>query len=443
MKLFLVFMAVLVFIFGCTQTQVQNQAENTMPIQENNFEVKEPEPPVDQTQNIPNSAESQTQEEVGGSTQPVYKPQYNYGYGNSNQRDLGVYSRQTFELVSEVERAQLPDCDETFFSYAPSPVEDIMAIEPIGSVTPPEHALASSSTDTYVAVAMQNASEELFDLVAPADIWITFIQPRFGVTQDPQDHVIHFALCKEVFGIFDHVKQFSPKMLEIIEKTNCPHGGTPGSYQCPVMVLEKVNAGEVLGKVGRLQGNYNFGTWDLRVLHKYPTPQKYGVRSIHSTCPLDYYKEPLKNQLYALLDGDFGDCGTVDSYVKDSLRGEWFFENATNKMAFDWFKQLYFGPSNKFSSKQVISVGGVISEPLKWVIEPQNSGKVNRNFSYILAGGEIFCFENTQLNQEIGEKGETGRILAQVISDNELKAEFQKGTCVEPFAFKEPKTFNR
>ena len=358
----------------------------------------------------------------------------NTGFGQQQE------FRTTYEFPTDRERALLPDCKEVLFTNEPVPMGKIVSIEPIGSVNPPEHALASSSTDTYIAVSEQGKTTETVPLYAPGNIWITFVQKKNNATMDPEDYVMHYAMCKDVFGVVDHLKGLSPDMEKLIENYKCPYGGTPGDNRCPVEVLEPVKAGTEIGRVGRLQGNFNFGTWDLRVNHEYPTPEKYGVRSLHSSCPFDYYAEPLKSQLEDKLISKR--CGTVDTYVKDTLQGEWFYGNATNRMGGDWFYQLFFGPSNIFSDVQVISVGGVISEPLKWHITPKNDGKINRNFSQVKAGSGIYCYEpeSKYINYE---KGPRGKILVEVLSNSEIKAEFQQGSCGGTFAFKEPKTFGR
>lgn len=346
--------------------------------------------------------------------------------------------RQTYELITQEERSRLPECGKVLFTKEPVPLDKIVSIEPIGSTSPPEHALASSSTDTYIAVKGQGTTQTA-ELVAPGDMWITAIMPRYGVTQDPQDHVIHYAMCKDVFGIVDHVKGFSPEMEKLISEYKCPYGGTPGDNRCPILLLEPVKAGTRLGEVGRLQGNFNFGTWDLRTEHKYPSPKKYGPRSLHSSCPFDYYAEPLKGKLTKFLEG--GKCGTVQTYVKGTLQGEWFFDNVDNRTAGSWFKQIFFGPSNRFSEKEEVSVGGVISQPLKWVFTPKSEGKINRKLSDVKAGSGIYCYESGgNFNYDRGPKG---RILVQVLSDKEMKAEYSAGSCTEPFEFEKPFTFNR
>ncbi|MBI4018326.1 MAG: hypothetical protein HY368_01845, partial [Candidatus Aenigmarchaeota archaeon] len=290
--------------------------------------------------------------------------------------------RSTYEMLTEKERALLPECSDGMLTLPPVDLGRITAIEPIGSSNPPEHTLASSSTDTYIAVDTQN-TENTVPLYAPGKIWITVIQPRYGVTQDPEDHVIHYALCRDVFGIVDHVKSFSPEMMKIVENYKCPYGGTPGDGRCPILLLEPVEAGTKLGEVGRKQGNFNFGTWDLRHTNNFVNPARYGVRSLHSTCPFDYYSSPLREQLTSLLDREDRDCGTVEYDVLGTLQGEWFYNNATNRMRGDWFNQLFLGYSNKFPEAAVISVGGVISEPIKIMFVPERSGTRNAGFETV------------------------------------------------------------
>ncbi|MBI4018858.1 MAG: hypothetical protein HY364_01225 [Candidatus Aenigmarchaeota archaeon] len=350
--------------------------------------------------------------------------------------------RPSYEILTSSEKALLPDCDDVFFTRSPVDIEEITTIEPIGSTSPPEHAAASSSTDTYIAVDTQG-TEKTVSLYAPGDIWITLIQPRYGVTSDPEDHVIHYALCKDVFGIVDHVKSFSPEMRDLIRNYECKYGGTPGDNQCPILLLKPVKAGTVLGTVGRMQGNFNFGTWDLRHNNNFINPQRYGIKSLHSTCPFDYYSSPVKEQLTALIERQDKNCGTVMHDIFGTPQGEWFHGDSGNRMHGDWVNHLYLGYDNRFPEAAVISVGGVISEPLKWMFVPESTGTRNVGFQHI-THGNIFCYENDRNGLYWNyEKGPTGKILIQLVDPYTLNIEHQSGTCSGTYSFVSPSVYNR
>ncbi|TAL47300.1 hypothetical protein EPN87_03285 [archaeon] len=353
-------------------------------------------------------------------------------------------NRVSYEVVTEKERATLPECADTFFTQSPVDIKDITSIEPIGSTSPPEHALASSSTDVYIAVDTQG-TEKTVPLYAPADIWITSIQPRYNITSDPEDHVIQYAFCRDVFGIVDHVKSFSAEMKEIVDNYQCKYGGKPGDQNCPILLLKPVKAGTLLGTVGRMQGNFNFGTWDLRHNNSFINTSRYEFRSLHSTCPFNYYPSPLKEQMTSLLGRADKNCGTVEYDIAGTAQGEWFYGNAGNKMHGDWFNHLFLGYHNTLPEAAVISVGGVISAPLKWVFLPQTSGTKNVGFQYV-TDNKVYCYENNGSREGIYwnyEKGPTGRILIQLVDSNNLKAEYQPGTCDGGYSFANPRVYQR
>ncbi|MDP2593767.1 MAG: hypothetical protein Q8P36_00285 [bacterium] len=366
------------------------------------------------------------------STQPV-----NTGYSYSTQRP-------GWEILTEKEKAQLPACGSVLMTVPPVPLSAITSIEPIGSANPPEHTLASISSDTYIAVEGQGTTATT-PLVAPGDMWIILIQPRYGVTQDPEDHVIKYAFCKDVYGVVDHVKSFSPEMQKLVAAYQCQYGGTPGDSQCPIMLLEPVKAGTPLGTVGRMQGNFNFGTWDLRVTNNFVNPSRHGLLTKHSTCPFDYFAAPLKTALMAKLDGP--SCGSVEHDVLGTLAGDWFIGDASPTRHADWGKLLHFGTDNRFADQSVISASGIfISQPTKWVFPAATSGTVDRRFKDVTADGTMYCYDNNGNHPyKSYEKGvRSGKILARLTSKSELKVEHQEGECQGGnWTFKNPTVYIR
>src|SRR3989344_3044759 len=298
------------------------------------------------------------------------------GYSYASQERSG------WEILTEKEKAQLPACGSTLMTTSPVPLSSITSIEPIGSANPPEHTLASISSAPHIAVQGQGTTATT-PLVAPGDICIIFIQPRYGVTQDPEDHVIKYALCRDVYGVIDHVKSFSPEMKSIVDAYQCRRAGAkPGDNECPIILLEPVKAGTPLGTVGRMQGNFNFGTWDLRVTHDFVSPSRHGFLTKHATCPFDYFAASLKAELMAKIDGP--SCGSVEHDVPGTLAGDWFIGNASPTRHADWSKLLYFGASNRFADQSVISASGIfVSQPTKWVFPAVSAGAVDPKLKHI------------------------------------------------------------
>jgi len=367
--------------------------------------------------------------------------------GDNQSQYGGSENRSGWEILTEKERASLPDCKGVLMTVPPVPMESITVIEPIGSSNPPEHTLGSISSDTYIAVQGQGTTA-MTPLVAPGDMWIIMINPRYGVTQDPEDHVIKYAFCKDVYGVVDHVKSLSPEMRALVDAHPCPYGyGSSGSNSCPSLLLAPVKAGTPLGTVGRLQGNFNFGTWDLRVTHSFANPARHGFLTKHSTCPFDYFSPALKDALMQKLERTAGGaCGSVAYDVPATLAGDWFIGDASPTRPADWGKLLYFGPSSRHQGVSIISISGIIvSVPTKWVFETVSSGNTNRKFDQVVPGA-VYCYDNDGSHPYRNyEKGTaTGRILVELTSATELEIEYQGGMCRDgTWEFKSPTTYIR
>ncbi|HEY4521901.1 MAG TPA: hypothetical protein VJH05_02050 [Candidatus Paceibacterota bacterium] len=354
-------------------------------------------------------------------------------------------NRKGYEILTESERARLPECADILMKEPPVPLSSVVSIEPIGSANPPEHTLASISSDTYIGVVGQGSTKTT-PLVAPGDMWIIFIQPRTGVTQDPEDHVIKYAFCKDVYGVVDHVKSFSPEIKKLIDEYKCQYGGVPGDNRCPITLLQYVKAGTPLGSVGRMQGNFNFGTWDLRTSHFFANPSRHGHLTKYSTCPFDYYDKPLRDLLLEKLETTVqGKCGSVEHDVAGTLAGDWFIGNATPMRPSDWGKLLYFGPHNRFPDQSVISVGGIIvPEATKWTFKTRISGTINARFEDVKPG-KIYCYEHENSQYSWVEKGVTsGRFLVELTTSQKINIEHQMDSCQNSdWIFKKPTEYIR
>ncbi len=352
-------------------------------------------------------------------------------------------ARPGFDILTKTERDSLPECTDTLLTVPPVALNSITNIEPIGNANPPEHTLASISTDTYVSVERGSQTP----LVAPGDLWIIGIQPRYGVTDDPEDHVIRYAFCKDVYGVVDHVKSFSKEIEAIVDGYACSASNAkPGDNKCPILLLEPLKAGTPFGTVGGKQGNFNFGTWDLRVNHSFISPWRHGWLTRHAACPFDYYSADLRSQLMAKIQrGGADKCGTVLYDLPGTAQGDWFIGNASPTRPADWGKLLFLGYDNDLPDQLVISTSGIfVPEPTKWFITPQTNGLVNREFKHV-KDARLYCYESEADGFDAYEKGvRGGRILIQLVNATELKIEHQSGTCgTGGLSFTNPTTYIR
>ncbi len=358
--------------------------------------------------------------------------QHNNSPGTETQRPL-QQNREEPEIPSEAERATLPNCDGLRFTTLPVDLTQVYEIVPLGNLAPPGHTLPTEHT--YMHFNAGGSSMELFALYAPADVYITSISRGTGFTQDPLDYTIYFALCRDVIGYYNHVKELSPALQQIEASGNCRQNAGDSSYQYCENKLDKINEGSEMGKVGRLQGNFDFGLIDISKTNNFTNPERYGFRSLHVQCPYDYYDEANKQKFFNLITrNDEKQCGEVMQDVKGTAQGNWFYANARADRGSDWDKYLSLVYDNKDTSLQVISIGGTFTTASVWKFTPQNNGAVNRNFSQVTPNRQIYCYDAV---------GQQGRILLQLASETELKIEAQSGNCAESQVFQNAFTYNR
>ncbi len=334
--------------------------------------------------------------------------------------------REVFEIPSESERESLPDCSSVLYTDFPTDISKIYTITPLGNVDPPEHTIPTDHL--YMHFHPGGTNTNTYDLIAPADVWVIHIISYFGSTLDPEDNVIYFAVCKDVIGYYNHVKELSPGMKKIVEE-ECGSDGVADNKNCFVQSFEPVKAGTYMGKIGRLQGNFDFGTIDLRTEHDFINKERYAKRTLHIQCPTDYYSSELKDRFLKLMPRSDGSCGKINYDIPGTLQGNWFYGNATEYYGGDWVKHAFFGYDNEKPDLAVISIGGVIVDEvdgLRWTFAPEISGIKNVRFENT-AIESIYCYDKNSEDQfNIGPKG---KIVMQLVSGSELKIEHQTGSC--------------
>ena len=358
---------------------------------------------------------------------------------NDYLSDIEFEGRAGPEILTESEKLSLPECADVLYTHLPVNLEEIESINPIGNVDPPGHTIPTNHM--YMHLFQQNTQTTIVPLISPADIWITNIQASEGVTMDPIDYTIYFAVCKDVTGYYNHVKEVSPEIQKIIDD-EC-NGKLPDNNKCFVQTLSPVEAGTQIGGVGRLQGNFDFGTMDFRTNNGLDNPERYATRTKHIQCPIDYYDKSNKEKLEGLLLSD-GYCGKVFHDVPGTIKGNWFFEDGNEFMPGAWHKTLFLGDDDEDPKISVISVGGIISDPLRWMFEPENSGTVNVKFDKVAADGKVYCYDK-RLDDSNGvyNKGPEGKILVELVNENEMKIERQDGSCSDGSEFVSPTTYQK
>lgn len=314
----------------------------------------------------------------------------------------------------EFDRGALPSCDGKLFTTAPVDLAKVYEIGGLGGIGPPGHTFPTEHT--YWFISSTGETTAMVDLYAPGDVYIKDVTEK--PAPDSADYTISFALCKDIHGYFNHVKNISDELKSVLEGVECEKWQSPDDSCAKKLSNYTVKAGTIIGKVGHIQGNFDFGALDYRVTNKFANPARYKSRTPNIVCPFEYFTPEIKSQIYAKVKRMTEPrCGTVMQDIAGTLQGNWFYgSNATAET--EWERQLAFVHDAGDPSKATISVAGVISRPMKWTFTPVNDGVVDREFSQVTADGNTYCYSTS-----------SGKIVLRMTSATGLAIEKQSGSC--------------
>ncbi len=338
-----------------------------------------------------------------------------------------------YGLNGEIKHPQttnLPECSEQILTVTPVDLNYVYYITPLGNLGPPEHTLPTEHMYIHL-------TSEGVDLRAPADLRLISMSRTIYQETGTQDYSLEFSFCNDVHGYFGHIKTIDAELEE--ELADCTRNvyGEGGKYDhCWVDIDLEVNAGDILGTVGNnIQTNFDFGVYDERTPLDYANPSRYSGKSLYMTCPLEFFDDETKNDLYNKISRTTDPkCGEVMQDVKGTLQGNWYFKDAASYQHSDWTEHLSFAYDNNEPSEAVISIGGIFTDSAKWVFTPNTSGFINHEFADVTPDGNLYCYESEFTSD---------KIIVQLVSDAELQIEHQDGSCSGNFEFNNPTIYYR
>lgn len=340
--------------------------------------------------------------------------------------------------------SNLPECDDRYYSVPIVDIDEISSITPLGNLNPPEH--TTPTNHMYI-----NLNSVGVPLKAPGDIVVTSISSSENKERGTTDYSLEFSLCKDVHGYFIHIKTLTPELLGLLTEDNCELYGEGNKYKnCWAGVQKKLKAGDIIGTVGNSQqGNFDFGTYDTRTQLDYVNPDRYAPpgdsssKSLSLVCPLDYYSEPYKQNLFDKVERQkLPICGEVEQDVAGTLQGNWFFGDASATAPESWNSHLTFGYENTDPDIAVISIGGVFTRFGTFSFLQKTDGRINRAFDEVKPDGQTYCYESAD-NVASESPRTDGKVLVKLVSDTELQIEHQPGSCSGDYSFTNPTTYER
>ncbi len=133
----------------------------------------------------------------------------------------------------------------------------------------------------------------------------------------------------------------------------------------------KVTAGQRIGQTG-ISPSLDLGVIDQTVTLGFLNPSRYADQTLHCGKPLTYFPEPLRTQLYALVERDGPEKdGRIDYDVAGRLIGNWFLDTLPAPMdnPTGWDKELAFAYECRWPTMPIVSIGGQLPLVNKWTFQ--------------------------------------------------------------------------
>lgn len=360
-------------------------------------------------------------------------------------------------ITSELLALSTPKCGSgPVLSELPAADTDFEYLIPLGNLSPTHHTIP---TDHIYYVFKGGDAVTQIDVRAPGKVrfteglHITDIRDGQVFTDD---YKINFTPCRGITLYYDHITTFKGGLAEAFKgkKERCTesHPSPKDTVRyCRFSVNYLAEPGEVIGTAGeKIATGFDFGALDFRMSPlSYANPKRYRKDAFHVACPFDLYPEDIKAKIWPRF-GDPGKprtiepiCGSVNQDKLGTLQGNWFIGDIKADQVESWNKELALVPDNMDPTVGVVSFGGNGGPVARVMFEPKTSGLINRDFSGISPGSEIYCYQVDITMGGLHSPPPTEKFLIRLDSSLELSFEVQKGNCKEPFNFSSPTKYNR
>ena len=335
----------------------------------------------------------------------------------------------------------MPSCStDALYSVSPIAPDKITYILPLGNFTP----LPSDHLYFVINRLSTTSPTQTVSLVAPGDITAFKIGRQVQTTNGKivnTDFFLDFVACREVTGAFGHVSSLTGRLGGInFDQCDQPYSIGDGSlYQhCNAEIDIQLRAGELIGTAGgKSSAALDFASDDWRLPVPYVANPDHQY-DLTASCALDYYQGAVSTTLHGLLGHGPGThlaqgCGEPFQDKAGTLQGNWFNGTAEQTNG-NITKMLALAHENYDPTLGAISIGGTIAQRGEWRFTPTHTGAVNREFSEIVPGDQIYCYQSTGLS---------GRLLIQLVTATTLTIEHQASSSSAKIAFIHPFAYQR
>ncbi len=191
-----------------------------------------------------------------------------------------------------------------------------------------------------------------------------------------------------------------------------------------------ISAGQKIGTTG-YGSSIDLGAIDETLtLTGFANPKRYAGQTSYCGKPFTYFTEPLRTQLYALVDREGIDKdGRIDIDIPGKLVGNWFLDGTTFYMdgPDGWDKELSFAFDIQHPSIVLVSIGGTLGLTGKWTIPddallPSQVSVSSGKIAYRLYGSKTDWMQR-------------GLMIVQMTDDTHIKVQVFPGSTASDAAF--------
>lgn len=356
---------------------------------------------------------------------------------------------------------ELSSCsNNTLLTVAPTDLAPVDYLVPLGNIGPPDHTVPTDHIYyTFKRTDPSSLDSPIVELKSPGKIRITSLNRQTASINGKvrtDDYHIFWQSCRQVNASFDHIVKLSPRLEALANGASCQdtHPRPTDTYRyCEKDVDILLQPGESIGEVGGPgHPGFDIGATDSRQpALVYANPSRYGSKPDHTSCPIDLFAEPVKSQLMGLFKRTVPPvCGQVDQDKAGTLQGNWYSFKGGLGGVETWAKSLALVHDNFDPSQGIVSVGGLNGFVGRVQFTPQSSGDLNREFSQVIPGQTVYCYQidhpsNGQPPVGVSQPPqENHSLLVQLVSDSELKIQVQNGACgPAPYSLSSPTSYYR
>ncbi|MBI2451187.1 MAG: peptidoglycan-binding protein [Parcubacteria group bacterium] len=339
---------------------------------------------------------------------------------------------------------------------SPIDVSMVNRLIPLGHIGTPHHAIPMDHMEYLLPQMGEGAGRPILtDIKAPGAVHIIGVRQTIkkvnGVIVDDKYYSIGFTPCKEVLFYFEAMGTISDALKQAVQNaknTELVASDMEGNQET-VLKSYRIDyitkPGEIIGTAGGPDypgATLDWGVYDFRIPKLGFLGEQFDNRLQYTTCPIDYFPSPLKEQLYEKFDREVPPrCGEVMQDKAGTIQGNWKAQGQPDSL--NDLILMGIVHNNTDPSIGVIGVAGVIANHGSIDFTPQYKGLVNREPSEVKADGQIYCYQSGSHQQVSSAKPISGRILMQLQNNQTLKIEHQEISCSENLIFNSPTVYKR